>query len=409
MTEYVHSPKVIMITGPRAAGKTTVAKRLVEEMGYHHIWLDGINGKVRRELNLETNDMYHYTPENQQAYENHLRDAVKGNRYKNLVFEGDAIRSIYILETFINMVLNYFGEYTVFKAFSLAPDEDKHSNQYMLREIQRIKEYIKSNAGKPPSEHSGDKEVRPFDLNHTPDPPGFERVYDPDLIVQWARDNADARHPNLPQEHADLIKCVADSTTYTPFYQTVEVGGKAIIGGIFNSNLSWNNIMALGPDFRGKSVADLGAMHGYFSFKAEEAGASEVVGLELNPSSVEVARRIGQARGSRCTFEVCNVDTDELPRRDVYLAMNMLHWVADLDDFLDKLSRVADEIIMEVGETQIRQISRALWPHGFRPVRIQESHRPDKLIGQRHLFHFARKPSAARLAATEQPRPQAVS
>lgn len=406
MAKYTHSPKIILITGPRAAGKTTVAKQLVEELGYHHIWLDGINGKVRKELNLETNDMYAYTLENQKAYERYLRDEIKGIRYKNLVFEGDAVRSLYILDIFVNMVVNYYGEYSIFKAFSLSPDRADHHNQYMLREIQRVKEYIKNNLGKPKEEHTGDKRVRDYDLNETPDPAGFERIEDTETIMQWARDNHDARHPALPEKYADLIKCVADSETYTPFYQTVDVDGLRIISGIFNSNLSWKSIMMLRPDFKGKSVVDLGAMHGYFSFKVEECGAREVVGLELNPGSVEVAKAVAISRKSRCTFEVCDVDTDELPKCDIYLAMNMLHWVKDLDAFLDKLTDAADEIIMEVGETQIKQITRALWPKGFKPVSIQESHRPDQLIGQRQLFHFVCKDHPKKTIVKDSNQPQ---
>lgn len=391
MTEYKHSPKVIMITGPRACGKTTIAKKLVEEMGYHHIWLDGINGKVRKELNLETNDMYAYTPENQKAYERYFRDEVKGIRYKNLVIEGDALRSMYILDTFVNMAINYYGEYALFKAFSLRPDVRNHHQQYLFREIQRVKAYVKQNAGKPIEEHLGDKKVREFDFNFTPDPPGFEQVLEADDILQWAKENEDTRHPGLPEKYADLIKCVADSTTYTPFYQTVEVDGLRIIKGIFNSNLSWKNIMTLNPDFRDKSVADLGAMHGYFSFRVEEMGGKDIIGLELNPSSVEVAEAIARSRGSECTFEVCNVETDELPKRDVYLAMNMLHWVKDLDTFLEKLADASTEIIMEIGDTQIRQVTKALWKKGFKPISVQQSHRPDQLIGQRQLFHFVNK------------------
>ena len=166
--------------------------------------------------------------------------------------------------------------------------------------------------------------------------------------------------------------------------------------------------MMLRPDFKGKSVVDLGAMHGYFSFKVEECGAREVVGLELNPGSVEVAKAVAISRKSRCTFEVCDVDTDELPKCDIYLAMNMLHWVKDLDAFLDKLTDAADEIIMEVGETQIKQITRALWPKGFKPVSIQESHRPDQLIGQRQLFHFVCKDHTKKTIVKDsnQPQPQ---
>lgn len=388
MTEYKHSPKVILITGPRASGKTTVAKQLAEELGYHHVWLDGVNGEAGKEVGCKTYEMYHYTPERGKVVEKLLRNEIKGVRYKNLVIEGDALRAPYILNSAVNMATNYYGDYALFKAFSLVPDEEKRHQQYMLREIQRLKGYVKKNAGKPVEEHTGDKRVRDFDINVVPDPPGFDKVEESEIIMQWARDNEETRHPGLPEMHADLIYQVANSETYTPFYQTVEVGGKRIIKGIFNSNLSWENIMRLNPDFRGKSVADLGAMHGYFSFKVEELGGRDIIGLELNPSSVDVARAVAKARGSACAFDVCNVETDELPRRDVYLAMNMLHWVKDLNGFLDRLGNAANEIIMEIGDTQIQQVSKALWPRGFRPVSVVESHRPDKMIGQRQIFHF---------------------
>lgn len=389
MHKYTHSPKVIIITGPRASGKTTVAKQLAEELGYHHVWMDGINGQVRKDLNLETNDMYFFTPKNHERYNKYIGAKIKEERYTNLVIEGDCIRSMYIYEIILRKLFCYYGQYAIIKQFSLAPNQDQHYRQYALREIQRLRQYYKKNHGKPKEEHSGDKRVRQYDVNLTPDPPGFERVDSAEDILAWARQNRDARHPSLPAEHADLIQCIAESGTYTPFYQTVEVGRRRIIEGIFDSKSSWENLLRLNPDFRGKSVVDLGAMHGYFSFKIEELGASEVVGLELNPGSVNAANEIAKARGSRCTFQVCNVETDPLPQSDMYIAMNMLHWIKDVDGFLDRLSDATSEILMEIGEVQIRDIVQILRPKGFKAVSVQKSHRPDKKIGQRYLFRFA--------------------
>lgn len=391
MTEYRHSPKVILITGPRAGGKTTVAKRLVNELGYHHVWLDGVNGRAGEPLGFGVPEMYHYSPEKSAAIEKELRTEIKSIRYQNLVIEGDALRIRHILNAAINMSLNYYGDYTVFKAFSLTPSDEERHKQYMLREIQRVKNYVKNNSGKPLENHEGDKRVRDFDINSMPDPAGFEVVESQETIMRWARANANTRHPNLPKEHADLIRCVANSETYTPFYQTVEVNGLRIIKGIFNSHLSWENIMRLKPDFAGKSVADLGTMHGYFSFKVEEAGGVDVIGLELNPSSVEVARAVAASRNSSCTFDICDIETSELPKRDVYLAMNMLHWVKNLDGFLERLSGAANELIMEIGDTQIKRVMSKLLPAGFKPVAVQESHRPDQVIGQRQLFRLVRR------------------
>lgn len=395
MTEYRHSPKIICITGPRAAGKTTVAKRLAEKFGYLHVWLDGINSQVCEQLGIELGQVNLPTQENFKAYADIFRDLLKGNRYQNIVFEGERIRFPYILTAFLNNVMNYYGEYAIIQGFSLVPDLEKHLKQFELREILRIKQYIKKNAHRPPEEHEGDSEIRDFDLNTMPDPEGFEVVDDPEAIMQWARDNAETRHPALPEEYADIIKTVADSETYTPFYQTVEVDGNVLIRGMTRSDKSWKNVELLGVDFKGKHVVDLGAMHGYFTFRAEQKGAKSIHGLELNPSSVEVARAIARARKSKATFGVCNVDTDPLPKCDVMLAMNMLHWVKDQEAFVRSMAEVADEIVMEIGEVQIKKIMKSLREVGFASKNAVVSHRPDKFIGQRYLFHLARKQEAS--------------
>lgn len=391
MTEYTHSPKVICLTGPRAAGKTTVAKQLASELGYLHIWLDGINGEVCEKLGIELAQVNLHTLENQKAYADIFRDILKEKRYQNIIFEGERIRFPYILHTFLNNVMNYYGEYAVLKGFSLTPELETHYQYYKLREIRRMKEYIKKNAHLPPEERSGDNAVREFDLNTMPDPEGFEVVDNPEAILDWARTNADAHHPDLPLEHADVIKVVADSTTYTPFYQTIEVGGKRIIRGMTRSDESWKNLSLLGVDFSEKRVVDLGSMHGYFSFKVEERGAAEVIGLELNPSSVDVARYLAGVRGSIAEFRICDVSRDPLPECDVMLAMNMLHWIHDLEGFVTAMGEASNELVMEIGEIQIKRIVSTLRPLGFKMRKSVKSHRPDKVIGQRYLFHFEKK------------------
>lgn len=391
MTEYIHSPKVICITGPRAAGKTHVAKELVEKHGYFHIWLDGINGQICEKMGIDLAQVNLATPENAKAYADMFREIIKGNRYKNIVFEGERIRFPYILHTFLANIMNYYGEYAIIKGFSLVPDEETHYKRFMKREIERVKNYVKQNAGKPPEERAGDKKIRDFDQNLMPDPEGFEVVEDGEQILAWVEENRDMKHPDLPEKYADIIKVVADSTTYTPFYQTIEIDGQVIIGGMTNSKLSWENIVALNVEFSEKKVCDLGSMHGYFSFKIEEMGAAEVVGLELNESSVKVARYIARARNSKCTFEPSHVENDSMPQSDIIMAMNMLHWIKDLDGFLKKIGSAANELVMEIGDTQIKRIVSVLRPLGFSQKKVVKSHRPDKIIGQRYLFHFVKK------------------
>jgi tRNA (mo5U34)-methyltransferase len=57
------------------------------------------------------------------------------------------------------------------------------------------------------------------------------------------------------------------------------------------------------PDLRGKSVLDIGAYDGYFSFAAEKAGAARVVALDRYVWSVDMAGYMADWRRSRSTGE----------------------------------------------------------------------------------------------------------
>lgn len=93
-----------------------------------------------------------------------------------------------------------------------------------------------------------------------------------------------------------------------------------------NSHERWN-IIAAHTDFRGRSVLDLGCATGYFSFKAIQAGAAKVLGIDRDPAA------IGVCRAAAHTFSVHNVKfstrTVRLPseRYDVTLAMSVLNWM----------------------------------------------------------------------------------
>lgn len=83
-------------------------------------------------------------------------------------------------------------------------------------------------------------------------------------------------------------------------------------------------------DVTGKSVLDVGTAYGYFPYEAVSRGASRAVGLELNPQTHEVAKRISDLHGGR--WEVRNGRVEELPADetfDVVLFLNVLHHVTD--------------------------------------------------------------------------------
>ena len=78
-----------------------------------------------------------------------------------------------------------------------------------------------------------------------------------------------------------------------PFwYHSIDLGNGIVSSGKKSAEQLAKDWEALGmPDMRGKSVLDVGAWDGYFSFRAEEAGASRVVALDHYMWSLDLARQ----------------------------------------------------------------------------------------------------------------------
>lgn len=106
------------------------------------------------------------------------------------------------------------------------------------------------------------------------------------------------------------------------------------------------------PDLHGKSVLDVGALNGYYSFAAERAGASRVVALDYHEwlprpdgtpapgrSGFEVARKILKSRVEPVLADLMTIDVATLGRFDVVLFLGVLH---RLEDPLGGMRRVAE-------------------------------------------------------------------
>ncbi len=115
-----------------------------------------------------------------------------------------------------------------------------------------------------------------------------------------------------------------EAQTYDRYYQDIEVLG---IRGYVNSDRTWAAIAPL-VDWRGKSVADLGCFHGYFSFKVEQAGAASVTGLDHSRALLTTAQMIAALQDSRVTFQLWR-GGEPTPDCDVALCLNMLHHCRD--------------------------------------------------------------------------------
>jgi SAM-dependent methyltransferase len=92
-----------------------------------------------------------------------------------------------------------------------------------------------------------------------------------------------------------------------------------------NSAERWNLIKAE-TDFHGKSVLDLGCATGYFSFKAIQAGASYVLGVDHDVKAIKVCRAAVEAfqvKGAEFLCKTAYVPDEPF---DVAFVLSVLNW-----------------------------------------------------------------------------------
>ncbi len=208
---------------------------------------------------------------------------------------------------------------------------------------------------------------RNFFRQNVPLLPGFRRVryYDSLRGAYTTRDEmlARIRFDRFPLE--DHLAGLGKDHDWK--YQDIEV---LDLVGYSESYKTWERIRGL-VDWRGKRVVDLGCFHGYFCFKAEDAGA-EASGFDRSPAVLAVARMINDLRGGRAVFSEW-VGGDVLPECDVVLCLNVLHHFADQDKAVSRM-RCRQAIF------EIKEESRPVVENHFEVTRRLASHRADRCI-----------------------------
>jgi tRNA (mo5U34)-methyltransferase len=89
-----------------------------------------------------------------------------------------------------------------------------------------------------------------------------------------------------------------------PWYHCIDLGQGVVTPGVSHSSIP----SAALPDFRGRSVLDIGAWDGYYSFLAERGGAARVVALDHYVWKLDWAAR--QEYWARCAREGVLPDPD---------------------------------------------------------------------------------------------------
>lgn len=377
---YRFSPKVIIIAGPPASGKSYAARKLADELGYDFLRLDGFTHKVAEQYGGDIEVVRQ--PNTYNDFKNIFLPLLRARRYRDIVFEGCRISHPHIHQAFLDALDDIYSPFTIVRPFYLNPPRDVRLQRFTLRRVRQTKDAVK--AGKPLPANT------PFCEMLEPVLDGYAVIEDSDDIFRWAEANRDAVHPGVPETDREVFKAIAEADSFNPFYQTIEYQDRVLVPGFTQSGLAWQNILKLGVEFKGKTLCDYGCMHGYYTFKTEEMGAAGV-GLDMDQGAVDLANHLAEAKGSGCHFMVYDITTPLKQKYDIILALNVLHRTGKFELTTEIMFAHCNECILEVGESQLPVIIAEATRQGFKLMRNIPSHRTQSCIGPRRILHMARK------------------
>ena len=171
-----------------------------------------------------------------------------------------------------------------------------------------------------------------------------------------------------------------EKENYDQYYQRIELPSGIIIKGYSESEKTWERIKNL-VDFKNKSVLDIGCFHGYFSFKIEESGAKDIIGLEKNKKAINAARKIRLRKKSKAFFKKGEIENTWLKKHfDIILVLNILHHVKNISKALDNIFSMGDCIIFEIPFEQETIITEKAKEWNFQLSTKIDSHREGREI-----------------------------
>lgn len=172
-----------------------------------------------------------------------------------------------------------------------------------------------------------------------------------------------------------------DETPQDHYYQDIELPSGIKVAGYSQSSRTWERLATL-VDFRDKTVLDIGCFHGFFSFKAEEAGAQWVVGVDNCAPALEIAREISWLKNSaRTIFRLEDISKWQAAQiYDIVLVLNMLHYASDLQTALRHIFAAGKTIVFEIPVAQEEAIQAEANLHQFYLAAKINSHRAEREI-----------------------------
>ena len=117
------------------------------------------------------------------------------------------------------------------------------------------------------------------------------------------------------------------------WYHTIDLGNGIVTPGVDNTRERLP-VMQMPPDLTGKSVLDIGAWDGFFSFEAERRGASRVLAVDSfswhgagwgTKDGFDCARRVLNSRVEDLEIEVLDLSAATVGTFDLVLFLSVLY------------------------------------------------------------------------------------
>ncbi len=136
------------------------------------------------------------------------------------------------------------------------------------------------------------------------------------------------------------------------WFHTIDLGGGITTHGRDDSPRKLSEIR-MPEDLRGKTVLDIGAWDGFFSFEAERRGATRVLALDTwgrpgggPKDGFDFAKRVLHSRVEDRTFDVYDLSPDGLGTFDVVLFLGVLYHLRHPLLALERVSSVTRELLI---------------------------------------------------------------
>ncbi|HVC19283.1 MAG TPA: DUF1698 domain-containing protein [Vicinamibacterales bacterium] len=166
---------------------------------------------------------------------------------------------------------------------------------------------------------------------------------------------------------------LSSSVEAIQWFHTIDLGNGIVTKGIEESPVRVTRL-GLPDSFAGRSVLDVGAWDGFYSFEAERRGASRVVAADWfcwngpgwgTKQGFELARRTLRSRVEDVDIDVMDLSPERIGMFDVVLFLGVLYHLRDPLGALERVASVTrDLLILEtvVDMVGVRRPAAAFYP-----------------------------------------------